>query len=86
MLFVVTCAIVTGYEIANWWKGGRWRGDGDNILAVEAVELSQAWEVLIDGELLGFSVLALVGQLDELVIDGIVGLQEELAAASRLVG
>jgi hypothetical protein len=53
---------------------------------VEAVELSQAWEVLIDGELLGFSVLALVGQLDELVIDGIVGLQEELAAASRLVG
>lgn len=67
------------------WKGGK-RGEGVRILAVEAVELSQAWKVLIDGELLGFSVLALVGQLDELVIDGIVGLQEELAAASRLVG
>lgn len=52
-------------------------------IAVEAVELSQAWEVLIDGELLGFSVLALVGKLDELVIDGIVGLQEELAPTCR---
>jgi len=75
-----------GYEIAERWKEGTGRrGEGDIILAVEAVELSHAWEVLIDGELLGFSVLALVGQLDELVVDGIVGLEEELAAASRLV-
>ena len=61
------------------------RGEGDIILAVEAVELSHAWEVLVDGELLAFSVLALVGQLDELVVDGIVGLEEELTAARRLV-
>jgi hypothetical protein len=52
---------------------------------VEAVELSHAGEVLVDGESLAFAVLPLVGELDELVVDGVVGVEEELAAARRLV-
>jgi hypothetical protein len=42
------------------------------ILAVEAVELSHAWEIVVDGELPG---LGVVGQLHQLVVDGIVGLE-----------
>jgi hypothetical protein len=49
---------------------------------VEAVELSHAWEVVVDGELLG---LGVVSQLHQLVVDGIVGLEEELAAARSLM-
>jgi hypothetical protein len=56
-----------------------------SILAVEAVELPHAREVLVDGEILAFAVLPLVGQLDELVVDGVVGVEEKLAAARRLV-
>jgi len=54
-------------------------------IAVEAVELSHDGEVLVDGESLAFGVLALIGELDELVVDGVVGVEEELAAASRLM-
>jgi len=52
---------------------------------VEAVELSHAGKVLVYGELLGLGILPLVGQLDELLVDGIVGLEEELATTRRLV-
>jgi len=54
-------------------------------IAVEAVELSHAGKVLVYGELLGLGILPLVGQLDELLVDGIVGLEEELATTRRLV-
>ena len=52
---------------------------------MEAVELSHAGKVLVYGELLGLGILPLVGQLDELLVDGIVGLEEELATTRRLV-
>jgi len=52
---------------------------------VEAVELPHAGKVLVYGEVLGLGILPLVGQLDELLVDGIVGLEEELATTRRLV-
>ena len=52
---------------------------------MEAVELPHAGKVLVYGEVLGLGILPLVGQLDELLVDGIVGLEEELATTRRLV-
>lgn len=67
-------------------KGGRaGTVERGHILAVEAVELSHTGEVLVDGELGSVGVLAGVGELDQLVVDGVVGLDEELASAGRLV-
>lgn len=73
------------HDEQSWGRGEETKTSVDSILAVEAVELSHAGEILVDGKVLGFGVLSLVGQLDELIVDGIVGLEEELAAARRLV-
>ena len=52
---------------------------------METVELSHAGEVLVDGESLALAVLALVSELEELVVDGVVGVEFKFAAARRLV-